>query len=426
MSGKVNYRIQAEKLLKEFKGGKYHYGRNVLPIVGVVAAEAGKRAVIVRDTFPGSEDFLDTIRKSLKQAGVEIAAEADGAGPNCPREDLYRITEVVKEADPDVLVSFGGGSTIDAVKSAEVLRTIGGGIEDYFGTDKVTEAVKNSGRELTAHVAIQSAASSGAHLTKYSNITDVKTGQKKLVVDVAVVPKYPAFDFSVTYGAPKALTMDGALDGIAHCLEVLYGASCKDNYEKIKKVAQSGIGLVVENLPKVIDEPSDKDARDALCLATDMGAYAIMLGGTNGGHLTSFSLVDILSHGRACAMLNPYYTVFFAPAIEDALQMVGRIYKDAGLTEADVEKLKERELGEAVAEAMLELSRRIGFPTKLTEVEGFTMGHIDRALEAAKNPQLKMKLQNMPIPLEPTLIDEYMGPILEAAKDGYISKIRNM
>ncbi len=65
-------------------------------------------------------------------------------------------------------------------------------------------------------------------------------------------------------------------------------------------------------------------AREALCLATDLGGYAIMLGGTNGGHLTSFSLVDILTHGRACALMNPYYTVFFAPAVEGPLQHRGQ------------------------------------------------------------------------------------------------------
>jgi alcohol dehydrogenase len=426
MRSNSDYRSDAERLLKEFKGEKYLYGRGVLSDVGEMAAKAGSRAVFVKDSFPGSEQFHDQIRGSLKEAGLTVVAEIDGAGPNAPREDLYRITEAITKADPDVLVSFGGGSTIDAVKSAEVLRTIGGNIEEYFGTGKVSEAVEKSGKRLTDHVAIQSAASSGAHLTKYSNITDVKSGQKKLVVDEAIVPKYPVFDFAVTYGAPKSLTMDGALDGIAHCLESLLGAVGKGHYAHLKEVARSGIGLVVENLPKVIDNPKDEDARDALCLATDMGGYAIMIGGTNGGHLTSFSLVDVLSHGRACAMMNPYYTVFFAPAVEDALKMVGRVFEDGGFSDAEIDALGGRELGEAVAEAMLELSRRVGFPTKLSEVEGFTQAHIDRALEAAKNPQLKMKLQNMPIPLDPSLIDEYMGPILEAARDGDLSKIKNM
>jgi len=176
----------------------------------------------------------------------------------------------------------------------------------------------------------------------------------------------------------------------------------------------------------VIDDPNDEAARDALCLATDLGGYAIMLGGTNGAHLTSFSLVDVLSHGRACAMMNPYYTVFFAPAVEDGLRMVGGIYQRAGFTDADLDSLSGRELGIAVSEAMLNYSREIGFPVKLSEVEGFTDKHIERALTAAKNPQLRMKLQNMPVPLEPEQIDEFMGPILYGARDGVLTKIRNL
>jgi alcohol dehydrogenase class IV len=175
-----------------------------------------------------------------------------------------------------------------------------------------------------------------------------------------------------------------------------------------------------------MENPKDEKSREALCLATDLGGYAIMIGGTNGGHLTSFSLVDILTHGRACALMNPYYTVFFAPAIQKPLKLIGKIYKDAGLTKADINKLQGRDLGVAVAEAMFELANRIGFPTWLGEVDGFSQEHISRALTAAKNPQLKMKLQNMPIPLTAAMVDEYMGPILEAARDGNLKKIRNV
>jgi alcohol dehydrogenase len=79
-----------------------------------------------------------------------------------------------------------------------------------------------------------------------------------------------------------------------------------------------------------------------------------------------------------------------------------------------------------VAEAMFELARRIGFPTCLSEVEGFGEEHIERALTAAKNPQLKMKLQNMPVPLTAEMVDEYMGPVLRAAVSGDLSLIKNV
>ncbi|MBU8913688.1 MAG: iron-containing alcohol dehydrogenase [Spirochaetales bacterium] len=422
----MNYYDKAERLLKEFKGDRYVYGPGILEKVGEVARSAGSRAALIRDAFPGSDESIAKIKDSLKAAGVEIAAEIAGAGPNAPREDLARITEEIADANPNVLVSFGGGSTIDATKAAEVLRTIGGDIEDYFGTGLVTAAVEKSGKKLSPHVAIQTAASSGAHLTKYSNITDVSTGQKKLIVDEAVVPTHPMFDFSTTYAAPGSLTMDGALDGIAHCLEVLYGAVGKPSYDKIREVAQTGISLVVQHLPDAINDPKRTEARDALCLATDMGGYSIMLGGTNGGHLTSFSLVDVFSHGRACAMMNPYYTVFFAPAIEDPLRMVGEIYRKAEITDVDFDKLSGRELGEAVAEAMFGLARKVGFPTRLGDTPGFTNDHIKRALAAAKNPQLDMKLKNMPVPLDASMIDEYMAPILEGARDGRLDVIKNV
>jgi len=416
----------ARALLHQFKGDAYVFGAGVLPRVGGVIGSLGKRPALVRDTFPGSDGFVETIRASAAEAGAPLAGEIKGAGPNAPREDLFRIADELRALDPDVVVSFGGGSTIDATKAGEVLRTLGGEIDDYFGTGLVTKAVAESGRTLTPHVAIQTAASSSAHLTKYSNITDVSTGQKKLIVDEAIVPARPIFDYAVTYNAPAGLTADGALDGIAHSLEVLYGAAGKPIYEQVKEVAGTGIGLVVNYLPRVVEDPRDAEAREALCLATDLGGYAIMLGGTNGGHLTSFSLVDVLSHGRACAMMNPYYTVFFAPAIEEPLRLVGSIYRDAGLTDADLESLGGRELGVAVADAMLEFSRRIGFPTRLSQVEGFKAEHIERALTAAKNPQLKMKLENMPVPLTAEMVDAYMGPVLEAARDGDLSVIRNV
>ncbi len=423
---------KARALLHEFKGDSYLFGPDVLPRVGEEVAAAGKstgclpaKAALVRDTFSGSDDYVEVIRNSLAKSGIDLVTEIKGARPNCPREDLFRITDHLKESEADVVVSFGGGSTIDAAKAAEVLRALNGNIDAYFGTGLVTKALQESSMSLTTHMAIQTVASSSAHLTKYSNITEVSTGQKKLIVDDAIVPALPVFDYKVTYSTPPGLTADGALDGISHSLEVLYASFGKSYYDKVEEIASVCISLAVNYLPRAIDNPKDKEAREALCLATDLGGYSIMIGGTNGGHLTSFSLVDILPHGRACAIMNPYYTVFFAPAIEQPLRLVGKIYQEAGLTGADIEALKGRDLGVAVAEAMFELARRIGCPTRLSEVEGFGQKHIDRALAAAKNPQLKMKLQNMPVPLEADMIDDYMGPILEAARDGNLALIKN-
>jgi len=88
--------------------------------------------------------------------------------------------------------------------------------------------------------------------------------------------------------------------------------------------------------------------------------------------------------------------------------------------------LSGRALGVAVAEAMIAFAKHIGFPTTLGQVPGFSDAHIERALTAARNPQLKMKLENMPVSLTTEMIDEYMGPVLQAAKTGDLTLIKNV
>jgi len=250
-------------------------------------------------------------------------------------------------------------------------------------------------------------------------------GQKKLIVDEAIIPAKSVFDYMVTKTMPVNLTVDGALDGIAHNLEIFYGVNDK-NYELVKNIAAVGIELIVKHTPKGIEDLHNMEAREALGLATDLGGYSIMVGGTNGGHLTSFSLVDVTSHGRACGIMNIYYSVFFAPTIEKQLRAVGSIFKKYGYIEEDLKQLKGRKLGVVVAKGMIKFGKAIDFPTKLSELKGFSDKHIKRALIAAKNPQLDTKLKNMPTPLNASLIDEYMKPILEAAKSGDFSLIKNM
>jgi len=417
---------QIDYLLDEFKGGNYIYGPGCLAELGEKIEQFGKKAMLIRTDFPAIESMVERLKRSLADSGIGIIKElVDPIRPNAPVEDMLAVSKEISAAKPDMVISFGGGSTIDAVKSSIVLDILGGDIEDYFGVGKVAEALEKTGKTMTPHIAIQTAASSAAHLTKYSNITNLKTGQKKLIVDEAVVPHIPVFDYEVTYETPKDLTLDGALDGMSHSLEVILGAVGKPYYEKAEEIATLTLALVIKYLPRVIINPEDVEARNYICAATDLGGYAIMIGGTSGAHLTSFSLVDILSHGRACAMMNPYYAVYYAPAIEKPLQVLGRIYMTAGYSDFDFEHHTGRKLGEEYANAMFAFANNIGFPTKLSEVEGFTEEHIQRALAAAKNPQLKSKLENMPVPMATEMVDEYMGAILTAARTGNLDLIKN-
>jgi len=421
---------QAAGLLKSFKGDSYAFGSNILDDApGRFTAEFGKKAMLIGPlNFGWFQPVRERIQTSLAARGVTVVDTVRSAAANAPFVDVYRIHSHIMHKKPEVLVVADGGSGIDAVKAAAMLASLGSiepEIDPFFGVGQVSKVCRSSNRSVMPVIAVMMAASSGAHLTKYSNITDPAAGQKKLIVDEAIIPPRAVFDYDVTTTQPMNLTLDGGLDGIAHCLEVYFGAS-SDVRDKTRQIAETGIELIIRGLAEVKKDPANTEARTLLGLGTDLGGYAIMVGGTSGAHLNSFSLIDVLSHGRACALMNPYYTVFFAPAIEEQLRVIGRIYQKYGYTRERIEVLSGRELGLAIARAMIDFSKFLGFPTSLKQVPGIDPGHVDRCLAAAKDPQLDMKLRNMPVPLNADLVDEYMRPILQAAWDGNLETVRNM
>ncbi len=419
---------KAKKLLEEFKGSDYRFGFNALDNVTDFVTSFGPKTLII-----GNDQYLhktteqivaDLGKKNIHVCGDQVFA---GARPNTPKEDVYRIESYILHYKPDSIIAIGGGSTIDAVKAANVLACVGKqnpDIDSYFGVGLVSVALIEENQRLIPVIAVQTASSSGAHLTKYANITDIYSKQKKLIVDEAIIPAKAVFDYGLTQTMPMELTIDGALDGMAHCLEVFFGAN--DQFSRLAEITTVALGLTLDAIPVLLKDPSNHSAREALGLATDLGGYAIMIGGTNGAHLTSFSLIDVTSHGKACGIMNPYYMVFFSPAIQRQLKVVAEVFIKAGYLDHVVLKTSGRVLGEHVAKAMIDFAKSMNAATTLGELKGFSQKHIVQALNAAKNPQLEMKLKNMPIPLDASLIDTYMEPILQAAVTGDFKHIRTM
>jgi len=421
-----NLRKKAGDLLVTFKGDRYAFGMGILDQVGSMTAQIGTRALLVGGiSFAWLKPALDRVTSSLRDSGIEVLGPVQGAAPNAPREDVYRLQGHILHKRPDVIVSLDSGSGIDACKAAAVLATFGDiepELDPYFGVGEVKKLCQKTGREVLPVVAVMTAASSGAHLTKYSNVTDPVVGQKKLIVDEAIIPPRALFDYELTLTQPMSLTLDGGMDGVSHCLEVYLGAK-GETVAQAEEIALVGIELIVAGLGVLARSPEDVSAREQVAMGTDLGGYAIMVGGTNGPHLNSFSLVKYLSHGRACALMNPYYTTFFAPAVEERVRKIGAIYKKYGYIDKDIDTFSSPELGRTVAEGMLSFNRSIGFPSTLAEIEGMEKGVLSHILKAAKDPQLESKLQNMPVPLSAELVDTYMAPLLEAAWEGDLEKI---
>jgi alcohol dehydrogenase len=422
-------KLRAAALLHEFKGENFVFGLGCFGELGHLAAEYGRRVSVVTSGVgkPWGRPIHEATQAALARAGLELAGELiQGAAPNSPFDDVLRLAKTLSEQNPEVVVCVGGGSGIDATKAALCYLALGDkhpDLYEYFGVGVLSKLLRQEERRLLPLVAVQLAAGSAAHLTRYSNITDMRTSQKMLIIDDAAIPPKAVFDYAMTASMSREFTLDGAFDGLAHCLESYLGSK-GEKLARQEEVSLLGIELIVNHVGAACRNPGDLAAREGIGLGTDLSGYAIMIGSTSGPHLNSFSLVDLLPHGRACALLTPYYTVFFAPAVEAKLRKVGAIYRKAGYLTEDLDALSGRELGLAVARAMVALCREVGFPTTLNQVKGFNDEYIDRCLQAAKNPALSSKLQAMPVQLTVSEIDEYMGSVLAAATNGDFSLIK--
>ncbi len=410
--------------LADFRGDRYLCGSGVLPRAGQLARRLGTRALVFANDGGWHAALAGTVLDSLKQAGVEpVGGRAfPGARPNSPREDVYRMEALILHARPDLVVAIGGGSVIDAAKAAAALASLGlaaPSVDPLFGAGQVTAL--GAGRKPLPLLAIQTAAGSAAHLTKYANVTDPEAGQKKLIIDDAIVPAAALFDYDVLRTAPPDLLTDGILDGLAHHLEVYLGCP-PAAFDKIAPVALTGLELLLTEGAGAV-RSADPAAREAVGLGTDLGGLSIMLGGTNGPHLNSFSFVDVVSHGRACGLLNPYYVVLFAEAIESRLIPVGRLLQQAGWLTGPFEGKKGRDLALAIASGLMAFSRALQAPVALSEIPGFGPAHLARALAAAQDPALESKLKNMPVPMTREDVRRVMKPLLEAAWEGRPDKV---
>ena len=82
---------RAEELLRAFKGNNYAFGEGALEKVGDYAVELGHKLIVISDVYIRKIGLSNTIIRSIESKGVKVIDEFDGAGPNTPREDVYRL-----------------------------------------------------------------------------------------------------------------------------------------------------------------------------------------------------------------------------------------------------------------------------------------------------------------------------------------------
>jgi len=359
---------------------KICFGVGALDTLGDEATKlAAKRALIVTDPGVYQAGLTDPVKEQLSKArlSVDIFAEAEPE-PTFPR--LNAAAEQLRKESYDLLVGVGGGSSMDTAKGLSVLLAHGGKGQDYGGIDKVP------GPGIPIFT-IPTTAGTGSEVTNIAIFTDVDKGVKIGIVSPYLLARLALVDPTLTYRCPPKVTAASGIDALIHAIECYTGNKANTFTDAL---ALEAMRVIVGNLRTVVENGSDKEARNHMAEGALLAGIAFGNSGVAAVHALAYPLGSRfhVPHGVANGLLLPYVTECNLSA---NLPKYATIAKMLG---ADTEGLSLQEAAEKGVEAAKALAADIGIPLHLRDLgvpkkalEEMAVATMDLTRLLANNPK---------------------------------------
>ena len=345
-----------------------YFGENAMEELKVL--KGFKRAFIVTGGSSMKKNgFLDKLDKILKDVGLATFL-FDGVEPDPSVETVFRGAKAMEEFQPDVIVSIGGGSPMDAAKAMWVFYEYPekkfDDIKDPFTMPKL--------RKKAIFAAIPSTSGTASEVTAFSVITDYSTNIKYPLADFEITPDIAILDTALPLTMPKTLTAHTGMDALTHAIEAYVAGLHSDFSDPLALKAISDI------YDSILDSYNgDKDARGkmhiAQCLAGMAFSNALLGIAHSLAHKTG-AVFDI-PHGCCNAILLPAVIQYNSKV---CLERYADIAKFIGLPGST-----DKQLVNSLIDSIKDLNRKLGIAQTYKEngvSEEKFLAHVD---EISKN-----------------------------------------
>lgn len=196
------------------------------------------------------------IYQEVQDACTKAGADFFENGQVQPNPSIELVRELVvlgKTEKIDFLLAVGGGSAIDTAKAAALGIPYDGDVWDFFAKGVSPEKVLPVG-------AITTLPASGSET---SNAAILSNGEWKLgFEDDRIIPKFAIMNPEYTLGLPAFQTAAGVADILSHLMERYF--SPVDNTDVTDYLIEGGIKALLINGERVIENPSDLNARSEI------------------------------------------------------------------------------------------------------------------------------------------------------------------
>ena len=227
-----------------------------------------------------------------------------GIEANPDIKDVRKIVERLREYNPDLILAIGGGSVIDACKSAA---------HGYYYKGDPLDFNKHKVQPLNSLKVgvILTIAASGSEMSDSCVISDRDKNFKGGFNDESNYPLFSLLDPTLTYSVPKKQLAFGLIDMFSHSFERYFSPS--EEHEASDYLALATMRGIIDISDSVIKKENDYPSRKAMMILGSLSHNGITSIGKNKRfivHQAEHYLSGIypeLAHGQGIALLLPAF-----------------------------------------------------------------------------------------------------------------------
>lgn len=267
-----------------------------------------KKVLLITDTGVIQAGLLGSVEKSLHSAGLPFVI-FDGVEPDPRIEVVEKSVEKAKKEGIDLIIGFGGGSSLDIAKVTSIMITNTGKIDSFFGID----LVPNPGVPL---ILIPTTAGTGSEVTPIAILSDTKEKLKKGVVSAYLFPEVAIGDPKLTIGLPPSVTAFTGMDALTHAIESFYSINATDLSDLL---AFRAMELLSKNIRMAFAHGENLVARSNVMEGSLLAGIAFANAGVGAVHAFAYPLGGEfhLAHGLTNTLMLPYvmrYNIMGCPS----------------------------------------------------------------------------------------------------------------
>lgn len=341
------------------------FGAGTSKRLGSLATElGGQRVLLVTDKGLAQAGHERHAVESLQQSGLQVTV-FDEVHHDPTTDDVDRGLEVAREANINLIVGLGGGSSMDCAKGINFLLTNGGRMEDYWGSGKAL-------KPMLPLIAVPTTAGTGSEAQSFAIIAHSQTHMKMACGDKKAAARIAILDPDLTKTMPPSVAAATGIDAISHAIEshVTTARTAMSQLFSRRAWVLLSSGVVgrewkVDGEAKAPHSPplasNPQAARGEMLLGAHWAGVAIensMLGATH-SLANPLSAHFGLTHGIAIAVMLPHVIRFNASHVG---RLYGELAADAGLCEFD-----DPRAGEVLADHLAVLAIQLKLPRSLNE-----------------------------------------------------------